>query len=132
MKQSRFSQAPALQGINVSPLIDMVFILLIFFIVAAVFVEEPGVEVRKPSTITAEKLEKDSILLALTDTDDIYYGGENIGIDGVRPLIRRLLRTKDMPVILQVDRDADGPTLVRLIEEARLSGGKVSVASKLP
>jgi biopolymer transport protein ExbD len=132
MKQSRFSQAPALQGINVSPLIDMVFILLIFFIVAAVFVEEPGVEVRKPSTITAEKLEKDSILLALTDTDDIYYGGENIGIDGVRPLIRRLLRTKDMPVILQVDRDADGQTLVRLIEEARLSGGKVSVASKLP
>ena len=132
MKQSRFSQAPALQGINVSPLIDMVFILLIFFIVAAVFVEEPGVEVRKPSTITAEKLEKDSILLALTDADDIYYGGENIGIDGVRPLIRRLLRTKDMPVILQVDRDADGQTLVRLIEEARLSGGKVSVASKLP
>lgn len=132
MKQSRFSQAPALQGINVSPLIDMVFILLIFFIVAAVFVEEPGVEVRKPSTITAEKLEKDSILLALTYTDDIYYGGENIGIDGVRPLIRRLLRTKDMPVILQVDRDADGQTLVRLIEEARLSGGKVSVASKLP
>lgn len=132
MKHSRFSEAPALQGINVSPLIDMVFILLIFFIVAAVFVEEPGVEVRRPTTITAEKLEKHSILLALTDKDDIYYGGENIGIDGVRPLVRRLLRIKDMPIILQVDQNADGNTLVRLIEEARVAGGKVSIASKLP
>lgn len=132
MKPSRFKEAPALQGINVSPLIDMVFILLIFFIVAAVFVEEPGVEISRPVTITAEKLEKHSILLALNDTDDIYYGGENIGIDGVRPLIRRLLRIKDMPIILQVDKHADGKTLVRLIEEARIAGGKVSIASKLP
>ena len=132
MKQSRFSEKPALQGINVSPLIDMVFILLIFFIVAAVFVEEPGVQVQRPITTTAEKLEKTSILIALTDKNEIYYGGDDIGIEGVRPLVRRLLRIKDMPIILQADQNADGKTMVRLIEEARLAGGTVSIASKVP
>ncbi len=132
MKQSRFSEKPALQGINVSPLIDMVFILLIFFIVAAVFVEEPGVQVQRPITTTAEKLEKNSILIALTDKNEIYYGGDDIGIEGVRPLVRRLLRIKDMPIILQADQNADGKTMVRLIEEARLAGGTVSIASKVP
>jgi len=132
MKQSRFSEKPALQGINVSPLIDMVFILLIFFIVAAVFVEDPGVQVQRPITTTAEKLEKNSILIALTDKNEIYYGGDDIGIEGVRPLVRRLLRIKDMPIILQADQNADGKTMVRLIEEARLAGGTVSIASKVP
>ena len=132
MKQSRFSEKPALQGINVSPLIDMVFILLIFFIVAAVFVEEPGVQVQRPITTTAEKLEKNSILIAFTDKNEIYYGGDDIGIEGVRPLVRRLLRIKDMPIILQADQNADGKTMVRLIEEARLAGGTVSIASKVP
>ena len=131
MKQSRFSDRPSLQGINVSPLIDMVFILLIFFIVAAVFVEEPGVEVQRPAVITASKLEKNSILIALTQNNQVYYGGDNIGLEGIRPLIRRLLRIKDMPVILQVDKNADGKALVQLIEEARIAGGTVSIATEV-
>ena len=130
MKQSRFSERPSLQGINVSPLIDMVFILLIFFIVAAVFVEEPGVKVERPVTIASEKLEKNSILIALTHDNEIYYGGDSIGLEGIRPLVRRLLRIKEMPVILQVDKNADGNTLVRLIEEARIAGGMVSIATE--
>jgi biopolymer transport protein ExbD len=131
MKQSRFSDRPSLQGINVSPLIDMVFILLIFFIVAAVFVEEPGVEVQRPAVITASKLEKNSILIALSQNNEVYYGGDNIGLEGIRPLIRRLLRIKDMPVILQVDKNADGKALVQLIEEARIAGGTVSIATEV-
>ena len=130
MKQSRFSERPSQQGINVSPLIDMVFILLIFFIVAAVFVEEPGVKVERPLTMTAEKLEKNSILIALTQDNEIFYGGDNIGMEGIRPLVRRLLRVKEMPIILQVDKDADGDVLVRLIEEARVAGGKLSIATE--
>ena len=69
------------RGINISPLIDMVFILLIFFIVAAVFVEEPGVQVRRPEAVTARDLEKNSILLAITADEEVYYGGDSIGID---------------------------------------------------
>lgn len=132
MKYSRLRGGASheVRGINISPLIDMVFILLIFFIVAAVFVEEPGVQVRRPEVITARDLEKNSILLAITEDEDVYYGGDSIGIDGVRPLIRRLLRVRQMPVILQVDQAADGEALVRVIEEARIAGGAVSVATQ--
>ena len=60
MKYSRLRGGTSheVRGINISPLIDMVFILLIFFIVAAVFVEEPGVKVRRPEAVTARDLEK--------------------------------------------------------------------------
>ena len=132
MKQSRLGKAAGheVRGINISPLIDMVFILLIFFIVAAVFVEEPGVEVRRPVATTAHDLEKNSILLAVTADEQVYYGGDSIGVEGVRPLVRRLLRIREMPVILQVDHQADGAMLVRVIEEARIAGGAVSVATQ--
>ena len=75
-------------------------------------------------------MEKNSILLALTAREEVYYGGDSIGVEGVRPLVRRLLRIREMPVILQVDQDADGDALVRVIKEARLAGGAVSVATR--
>jgi biopolymer transport protein ExbD len=131
MKRSRIgTTGREVRGINISPLIDMVFILLILFIVAAVFVEEPGIEVRRPVAYSAKSLEKNSILLALTAGEEVYYGGDSIGVQGVRPLVRRLLRIREMPVILQVDQDADGDALVRVIKEARLAGGAVSVATR--
>ena len=131
MKRSRIgTTGREVRGINISPLIDMVFILLIFFIVAAVFVEEPGIEVRRPVAYSAKSLEKNSILLALTAGEEVYYGGDSIGVQGVRPLVRRLLRIREMPVILQVDQDADGDALVRVIKEARLAGGAVSVSTR--
>jgi biopolymer transport protein ExbD len=131
MKRSRIgASGREVRGINISPLIDMVFILLIFFIVAAVFVEEPGIQVRRPVAYSAKSLEKNSILLALTAGEEVYYGGDSIGVEGVRPLVRRLLRIREMPIILQVDQDADGDALVRIIKEARLAGGAVSVATR--
>ena len=131
MKRSRIrATGREVRGINISPLIDMVFILLIFFIVAAVFVEEPGVKVRRPVAYSTKNLDKNSILLALTAGEEVYYGGDSIGLEGVRPLVRRLLRIREMPVILQVDQNADGDALVRVIKEARLAGGTVSVASR--
>ena len=92
--------------INVSPLIDIVFILLIFFIVTTVFVEETGVEVQKPRAASAQQLERHSILIAITAEGQIVYGGKNIGIRGVGDVVRRLLRKEDMPVIVQADRKA--------------------------
>ena len=81
-------------GIDMSPLIDCVFILLIFFIVTTSFVEETGVEVVKPQAASASRLEKTSILLALTDKGQVVYGGRDIGISGVQPLIKRMRRAR--------------------------------------
>jgi biopolymer transport protein ExbD len=119
-------------GIDISPLIDCVFILLIFFIVTTVFVEETGVEVDKPQAASSVQLEKNSILFALTEKGEVVYGGRDIGISGVQPLVRRMLQKEDLPVIVQADSAAPSGLLVRLIDEAKLGGAvKVSLATAL-
>jgi biopolymer transport protein ExbD len=118
-------------GIDISPLIDCVFILLIFFIVTTTFVEETGVEVDKPQAASAVQLEKTSILIALTAKGEVVYGGREIGISGVQPLVKRMLQKEDVPVIIQAATDAQTGLLVRIIDEAKLAGAtKVSIASR--
>lgn len=118
-------------GIDISPLMDCVFILLIFFIVTTTFVEETGVEVDKPQAASAVRLEKTSILLALTKNGEVVYGGREIGISGVQPLVKRMLQKEDVPVIVQADANASSGLLVRVIDEAKLAGAiKVSVATR--
>jgi len=114
-----------------SPLIDMVFILLIFFIVTTVFVEETGVEVDKPQSASAISLEKNSILLAVTSRGQVVYGEREVGVSGVRPLVKRLTQSEDMPVIIQGDEEASYGLIVRVIDEAKLGGARnVSLASE--
>jgi biopolymer transport protein ExbD len=118
-------------GIDMSPLIDCVFILLIFFIVTTTFVEETGVEVDKPQAASSVQLEKTSILIALTEKGEIVYGGREIGISGVQPLVKRMLQKEDVPVIIQADAAAESGLLVRIIDEVKLAGAvKVSVATR--
>jgi biopolymer transport protein ExbD len=116
--------------INISPLIDMVFILLIFFIVTTVFVEETGVEVSKPQAASAVDLEKNSVLIAITSAGKVVYGGREIGVGGVRSTVRRLTQDDDMPVIIQADKTVPTDLLVRVIDESKLGGAKaVSIST---
>jgi len=118
-------------GIDMSPLIDCVFILLIFFIVTTTFVDETGVEVDKPQAASSVSLEKTSILIALTDKGQVVHGGREIGIGGVQTLVRRMLQKEDVPVIIQADANANTGILVRVIDEAKLGGAvKVSLATR--
>ena len=118
-------------GIDISPLMDCVFILLIFFIVTTTFVEETGVEVNKPWAASSVQLAKTSIFIALTENGEIVYGGREIGISGVCPLIKRMLQKEDVPVIIQADSSSQAGLLVRVISEAKLAGAKqVNIASK--
>lgn len=110
--------------INLSPMIDMVFILLIFFIVTTVFVEETGVEVNKPDVSAAVHLDKNSILIAVTKENKVIYGGRNIGVTGVAPIVKRLLLKEDLPVIIQSDEGANHGTFARVYGEAKLAGAK--------
>ena len=120
-------------GIDISPLIDCVFILLIFFIVTTVFVEETGVEVDKPQAVSSTNLEKTSILIAITAKGEIVYGGRQIGVHGVLPLVKLMLQKENVPVIIQVDKSAPSGLLVRVIDESKLAGAtKVSVATLSP
>jgi biopolymer transport protein ExbD len=124
MKRRRvFSGNQGSEEINISPLIDMVFILLIFFIVTTVFVEETGVEVTKPQAASQIQLEKNSILIAITANNNIVYGGRDIGINGVRGVVKRLIQDDPkIPVIIQADENVPTRILVRVIDEAKLAG----------
>ena len=116
--------------INVSPLIDIVFLLLIFFMVTAVFVEETGVEIQKSTAVTAEDLEKNSILLAVTSDGEVYFDGRPVAVNAVRGLVARLLREQQRPVIIMADDDSRSGTLVRVIDECKLAGAeRVSLAA---
>lgn len=108
--------------INISPLIDVVFILLIFFIVTTVFVEETGIDIVKPRAATQQDIEKNSILIGIAPSGQVYYGGREIGVSGVRYTVARLLRNDDMPVIIQADSSTSTENTVRVLDEAKLAG----------
>jgi biopolymer transport protein ExbD len=117
-------------GIDMSAMIDMVFILLIFFIVTTTFVEESGVEVDKPQAASAVRLEKTSVLIAITSKGEVVYGGREIGVGGVQPLVRRMVSKEDVPVVIQADQTVPSGLLVRVIDAAKLGGAvKVSIAT---
>ncbi|SIS41600.1 outer membrane transport energization protein ExbD [Thalassolituus maritimus] len=131
-------QAP--QGIDMSPLIDVVFILLIFFIVTTVFVRETGVEVDKPQAVSATTLEQSIILIAVTDSGEVIYDGSNIGIAGVRSVVSQAQQNGNQssaaegkPVVIQADRLVEAERLLAVIDEAKLAGAKhVSIAALKP
>ncbi|PXA05544.1 biopolymer transporter ExbD [Coraliomargarita sinensis] len=134
MKQRRLLYATNTQTeeINVSPLIDIVFILLIFFIVTTVFVEETGVEVQRPQAASASDLEKESILIAITAEGKVVYGGREIGVRGVRGVVRRLMKQDDeMPVIVQADKAASIDLYTQVHDEAALAGAtRINLATQ--
>ncbi len=117
--------------IDMSPLIDCVFILLIFFIVTTVFVEETGVEVDKPQAASSAQLEKTSVLIAITEGGAVMYGGRDVGVGGVQAVVRRLMQEgQEIPVILQADSAVTTGLLTRVIDEAKLGGAKrVNIAT---
>ena len=121
--QERLEQDPQ-HAINLSPLIDVVFILLIFFIVTTVFIKETGVKVEKPVAVTAQKLENELILLAITPAGEVVYDHSNIGVSGVRSTVSALLMVQERPVVIQADRKVTTDLLVRVMDEAKLGGAK--------
>jgi biopolymer transport protein ExbD len=117
-------------GIDLSPLIDVVFILLIFFVVTTVFVRETGVAVDKPTAVSEQRLENDLILLAITSSGEVVYDHSNIGVAGVRSTVAALLLAQDRPVVIEADRRVTTDLLVRVIDEAKLAGAKtVNIAT---
>ncbi|WP_426357754.1 ExbD/TolR family protein [Pseudocolwellia sp. HL-MZ19] len=119
------------QHIDMSPLLDVVFILLIFFIVTTVFVKESGVEVDKPQAVSASRLEQQVIFLAITDAQQVYFDGSQIGVAGVRSSVEQMLKQQQRPVVIQADKTVPTELLVQVIDEAKLAGAaQVNLATK--
>ena len=119
------------ETINVSPLIDVVFILLIFFIVTTVFVRETGIDVERPRASSAAELSREALLIAVDSDGTVYYGGNQLDIRSLRATVKRLLQGDPRPVIVQADRHTSTEDLVAVIDEVSLAGApSVNIATR--
>ncbi|MEM7430656.1 MAG: biopolymer transporter ExbD [Pseudomonadota bacterium] len=110
--------------IELSPLIDVVFILLIFFIVSTVFVRESGIQVDKPEASSATTVDKHLIILAVTARGEVVHAGANIGVSGIQPTIEPLLESPTDPVVIQADAAVTTQQLVRVIDQLKIAGAE--------
>ncbi len=110
--------------INISPMIDMVFILLIFFIVTTVFVEEQGIEADRPQPGANNPNEENNepIKLHISANGQLWCGNDEISIQAVRSKVGELLRKAKVPVIIEVEENVPSGKMVTVIDEARLGG----------
>ncbi|MEF2230772.1 MAG: biopolymer transporter ExbD, partial [Pseudodesulfovibrio sp.] len=127
MRSIRYSRGRRSRGseINMTPLIDMVFILLIFFIVTTSFVRESGVDVQRPSAQSAETKEKANVLLGLTSDGRIFVEGRSLDIRSVRAYMERFLaEVPDGSVVIVADKDSATGNAVQVLDQCRMAGVK--------
>jgi biopolymer transport protein ExbD len=111
------------QEINITPMLDVVFIMLIFFIVTASFVKESGIEVNKPTAETSVPKEKANILIAIDAAGGIWIDRRKVDPRAVRANIERLHSENPQgTVVIQADEDARTGDLVQVMDAARLAG----------
>ncbi|MEX0914623.1 MAG: biopolymer transporter ExbD [Wenzhouxiangellaceae bacterium] len=115
--------------VNVTPLLDIVFIMLIFFIVTATFIKEPGVDVTRPDAQTGEDQRLVSILVAIDSDNTIWINREEVSLDSVRATLERLRRENPRgSAVIQADGRAHSQYLVEVLEQIRAAGVEDVVA----
>ncbi|HSG66270.1 MAG TPA: biopolymer transporter ExbD [Gammaproteobacteria bacterium] len=119
--------------INITPMLDIVFIMLIFFIVTTSFVKEFGVDVNRPSdTPVEEQQQSEVIAIRIDENDQIYVQDRLVDVRAVRANIESGLAVQpDAAVVVIADRAADAGLLVRVVDQARVAGAeRVSLAAR--
>ncbi len=117
--------------INLTPMLDVVFIMLIFFIVTASFVKESGIDISRPDAATATVKARGNILVAITDSYQIWLDRRHVDIRSVRANIERLhAENPQGSVVIQADRNSKNGMLVQVMDAARRAGVyNVSIAA---
>ena len=109
--------------INLTPMLDVVFIMLIFFIVTASFIKEAGIDVNRPDAPTSESIADANILIAISSNDEIWIDKRMIDPRAVRPKIERLhAENPKGSVVIQADKKSTNETLVTVMDAARQAG----------
>ena len=111
-------------SIDLSPMIDCVFILLIFFIVTTVFVEETGIDVHKPEAANSVALDKQSIQIAISADNKIYYGGNQIDVGSIGTRVKSQLLKEKVPVNIQADRGSSHGVFSAVYDQVKNAGAE--------
>ena len=117
--------------INLAPMLDIVFIMLIFFVVTTSFVKESGIDVNRPAAQTTEQHDRGSILIAIAANGEIWIDRRPVDIRSVRAVVERLKAANpEGTVIIQGDRAAPIGLLVEVMDQVRKGGvSDVSIAA---
>ncbi len=111
------------EEINLTPMLDVVFIMLIFFIVTASFVKEAGIDVNRPEAATAVKKERASILIAISDKGEIWINKRRVDVRAVQANVERLKAENPQgSVVIQADKKATTDTLIKVMDASRAAG----------
>lgn len=109
--------------IDLTPMLDVVFIMLIFFIVTASFIKEAGIEVNRPEASTATKKENVNILVAVSPTNEIWIDKRRVDKRSVRSIIERMhAENPKGAVVIQADNESNTETVAGVIDSARAAG----------
>lgn len=124
------STAEEEEGINLTPMLDVVFIMLIFFIVTASFVKEAGIDVTRPEAATAVPKKKANILVAISANNEIWIDNRKVTPQGIRAQIERLhAENPEGQVMIQADKESFSETLMVVMGAAREAQVSVSIAA---
>ena len=117
--------------VDMTPMLDIVFIMLIFFIVTTSFVKESGIDVNRPQAQTAQRLERGNILVGIRADGAVWIDKRPVDIAAVRPNIERLhAQNPEGSVVIVADRASQNGILVQVMDQVRLAGvANISLAA---
>ena len=122
MKKRKRIEAEDDIDLNITPMLDIVFIILIFFVVATSFVKESGVDVSRPGAHSSERKERGNIMVAITADNTVWIDKREVDIRAVRASIERLhAENPEGAVVIQADENSRTGLLVQVIDQARLA-----------
>lgn len=119
-------------AIDLTPMLDVVFIMLIFFIVSTSFVKESGIQINRPSASTAVKKERANILVAISEVGEVWMQKRKVDVRSVRANIERLrAEIPEGSVVIQADKGSKNGLLVEVMDQIRAAGvTNISLAAK--
>jgi len=120
--------------INMAPLIDMVFILLIFFLVTTSFVKQSAVEIQRPTAQSAEKKEKINLMIEVSENGTIFIEGKHMDIRSLPSRMKRFAaETPGGTVLIAADKHSQTGLIITILDQCRIAGiDNISVAAKKP
>lgn len=131
MRLNHLKQETGAESINLTPLIDMVFILLIFFLVTASFTKESGIDVDRPTAQTAVREEQGSMIIGINKDGEIWIDNQKIGLRSVRAQVEHLqAQNPEGTVIILADKNSRTGLTVAVLDQVRLAGvANLSIAA---
>ena len=128
-RQRRHSEETS--EINMTPMLDIVFIMLIFFIVTSSFVKETGIEVDRPSAHTAQRVNEGQVMIGLSANGEIWINKQPIALSNVGSTVKFLQSSNDKGVTIITDKTTPSGLLIQVMDQIRMMGIRdISIAAK--